>query len=655
MEQQQLGPYLLLEELGRGGGGVVYRARHQRLDREVALKVLCGPGGAQTMGLLRFIAEARLSAALEHPNLVPALDLGEARGVHYLAMPLLSGGSLRDRLAAGPLDVDDALRIAEEVARGLYHAHSHAILHRDVKPENVLFDAEGAARVADFGLARDTSAPGLTASGTVLGTPAYMSPEQANGELDRVDRRSDVYGLGAVLFEMLAGRPPHGQGKPLEVLRRVLDQAPPRLERLRPDVPPAVAAVVARALARSPEDRYPSALDLAEDCARARRGEPTLARPAGRVARTLAAPAVRRALAGSGVAVVALLSFAAGRRSSSPAETPSPVGPTSSAAAAPRAATAAPPAQPGAAVESAAGPGRDAEALAVALELIERGRAARRAGDLDAAAADARLAVRLAPEGARPHLFLGVCLHDQGELEDALVALDRALALDPELPEAHMARGAVLLLLSRDLRACLGAFDRAVALGMRGYEVFRNRALARLRGDDLEGAAADLEQAAAFTGGLPARVADVTAALTEVRLLLLAPAADRGVLREALAARPVDPARAHELLSRLVGQPWAPLLLLEYRGCAALELGRLEAALRDFERCVQRAPIRPDAHYNLACVLARLGRTEPALAALEQAVALGFSELGLLEHDADLESLRADPRFAALVRRARGS
>ena len=214
-------------ELGRGGMATVYLARDEKHDRPVALKLL-HPDLGSTLGAERFLREIRLTARLDHPHILPVLDSGETLGRLWYTMPYVEGETLRDRLRREPqLPVDDALAVVREVADALEYAHRHGIIHRDIKPENILL-ADGHARVADFGVARALQAAGgesLTATGLAIGTPAYMSPEQATSDV--VDQRSDVYALGCVLHEMLAGEPPFTGSTPQAVIAKRMVQPPP--------------------------------------------------------------------------------------------------------------------------------------------------------------------------------------------------------------------------------------------------------------------------------------------------------------------------------------------------------------------------------------------------------------------------------------------
>jgi eukaryotic-like serine/threonine-protein kinase len=252
--------YRIERELGRGGMATVYLAHDLKHDRPVALKVV-HPELAATLGPERFLREIHTAARLRHPHILPLFDSGEAAGQLWYATPFVAGGSLRDRLRREvQLSIDDALRITGEVAQALDCAHRHGVIHRDIKPENILLE-DGQAVVADFGLARAVDAAGgerLTGSGLALGTPAYMSPEQAGGERS-LDGRSDVYSLGCVLYEMLAGEPPFTGPTPRAVIaKRMLDPIP-HVRTARENVPEAVEQAIIKALAKVPADRFPTA------------------------------------------------------------------------------------------------------------------------------------------------------------------------------------------------------------------------------------------------------------------------------------------------------------------------------------------------------------------------------------------------------------
>ncbi len=255
--------YAIQRELGRGGMATVYLAQDLRHDRPVALKVL-HPELAATMGPERFQREIRFAARLQHPHILTVLDSGEAAGQLWFTMPFVEGESLRDRLRRErQLAVDVALQIGREAARALDYAHQHDIVHRDIKPENILLTRDGSTLVADFGIARALGTDDrLTQTGLAIGTPAYMSPEQAAGDKG-VDARTDVYSLGAVLYEMLAGEAPFTGPTAQAVIAKRLSEPPPSVRRMRPNVPEGVDQAIQRALAPVAADRFATAGELA--------------------------------------------------------------------------------------------------------------------------------------------------------------------------------------------------------------------------------------------------------------------------------------------------------------------------------------------------------------------------------------------------------
>ena len=261
-----LGAYQIVSELGRGGMAVVYKAFQPSLNRYVALKVLPEYFQHDPEFVARFRQEAQAAAQLSHPNIVVIHDIGEQAGVYYIAMEYLEGGSLRDRLAqtaaqGGAYSPQEALSVLEQVGSALDYAHSRGLIHRDVKPANILFGADGRPRLTDFGIARAADSARLTRTGVLLGTPEYMSPEQAQGE--SIDRRSDLYALGVVAYEMLTGRVPFQGNTPHATLHSVVYEAPPPPRQVKPGLSPEVEAALLQALAKRPEARFQQAAALA--------------------------------------------------------------------------------------------------------------------------------------------------------------------------------------------------------------------------------------------------------------------------------------------------------------------------------------------------------------------------------------------------------
>jgi serine/threonine-protein kinase len=322
--QALTGRYRFERELGRGGMATVYLATDEKHERPVAVKVL-HPELAAALGAERFLREIKLTGRLNHPHILPLLDSGEADGFLFYVMPWVEGESLRDRLdREKQLPIEDALQISREVADALSYAHSHDIVHRDIKPENILLSA-GHAVVADFGIARAITAAGgekLTETGLAIGTPMYMSPEQAAGSKE-LDGRSDLYSLGCVLFEMLAGQPPFTGPSAESVIRQHMAVDPPAVTNLRPAVPASVVAALVRALAKTPADRFNPVAQFGEALREGGRGDRGTGGPlpTGRFGRTVPR-SLRPALFGVVAVVVvggALLLLRFGRGPRAPA------------------------------------------------------------------------------------------------------------------------------------------------------------------------------------------------------------------------------------------------------------------------------------------------------------------------------------------------
>lgn len=264
----------LLDEIGRGGMGVVYRARQLDLQRIVAVKLILADRLASSEEVQRFQNEARAAASLRHPNIVAIHAIGESDGQHYFVMEYVAGESLAERLCRGPLPIDEAARLLVKIAGAIHHLHLQGIIHRDIKPSNILLDQQGEPFVTDFGLAKIfENDHGQTRTGAIVGTPSYMSPEQASGRTRLISPRSDVYSLGAMLYEMLTGRPPFREEHPLDTLVQVLEGEPTLPRHLNPQVGRDLELICLKCLDKDPERRYASAADLADDIGRYLRGE----------------------------------------------------------------------------------------------------------------------------------------------------------------------------------------------------------------------------------------------------------------------------------------------------------------------------------------------------------------------------------------------
>jgi formylglycine-generating enzyme required for sulfatase activity len=265
--------------------GVVYKARQKGLGRLVALKMVLVGGHAGPRELARFRSEAEAIARLQHPNIVQIYEVGEHEGRPFLSLEFCPGGSLEQELDGTPLRAREAAAVVERLARAMAAAHDQGVIHRDLKPANVLLAADGTLKITDFGLAKQVGATPQTASGAVLGTPSYMAPEQAGGQGKTVGPAADVYALGAILYELLTGRPPFKAATPLDTLVQVVHDEPVAVRQLQPKVPRDLETICHKCLEKEPPKRYPRAATLAEDLRRFRAGEPIQARPVGRVER----------------------------------------------------------------------------------------------------------------------------------------------------------------------------------------------------------------------------------------------------------------------------------------------------------------------------------------------------------------------------------
>jgi WD40 repeat protein len=283
------GDYELHKEIARGGMGVVYKARQVNLKRTVALKMILAGQLAGPEEVRRFHAEAEAAARLDHPGIVPIFEVGQHDGQHYFSMAFVEGESLAHKITQGVFAPRDAAEMVKKVATAIAYAHVEGVIHRDLKPANVLIDREGQPRVTDFGLAKRVQTGDAvsqhTATGQILGTPSYMPPEQASGQIDRIGPHSDIYSLGAILYCLLTGRPPFQAATPLDTLLQVINREPVSPRQLNAVVPRDLETITLRCLEKEPHKRYRSATELAEELARFLKGESINARPLGRMER----------------------------------------------------------------------------------------------------------------------------------------------------------------------------------------------------------------------------------------------------------------------------------------------------------------------------------------------------------------------------------
>lgn len=282
-----IGDYEILSELGRGGMGVVYKARHRILKRTVALKMILAGAHSSGPALQRFLAEARAVAHLQHPGIVQIFDMGQQDGLPWFSLEFVDGSDLQKTLDGKPRDARSAASLVQTVCRAMQYAHDNGILHRDLKPANILLDSSGNPKVTDFGLAKevDGEASGATRDGTIMGSPSYMPPEQARGQISAVTAKSDQYSMGAVLYQMLTARPPFITDRPLETVMQVINNDPVSPRQLQPAIPVDLETICLKALQKDPAARYESCAAMADDLQRYLNGEPIQARPISRLQR----------------------------------------------------------------------------------------------------------------------------------------------------------------------------------------------------------------------------------------------------------------------------------------------------------------------------------------------------------------------------------
>ena len=278
----QFGDYELLEKIAQGGMGVVFKAQQKKANRLVALKMILAGRFASREDVARFYSEAESAAKLDHPNIVPIFDVGKHGEHHYFSMAYVEGQSLAARIQQGPVTASEAARLGEPIARAIAYANREGVIHRDLKPGNVLLTPDGSPRVTDFGLAKQVdSGKDLTTTGQIMGTPGYMPPEQASGRMSDVGAESDVYALGAILYALVTGRPPFQGTTAIETIRQVLDREPVAPRTLNPEIDQDFETICLKCLQKPTSARYETADALADELRRFQAGEPILARPIG--------------------------------------------------------------------------------------------------------------------------------------------------------------------------------------------------------------------------------------------------------------------------------------------------------------------------------------------------------------------------------------
>ena len=585
-----IGRYRPLREVGRGGAGVVYLAEGPDGAR-VALKLLKAGREASQAQRRRFRTEVAATLRLRHPHVVRVLDAGEHEGCPFLALEWVEGESLGERLRrTGALSPAEAAALVEPLARALEHCHGQGILHRDLKPANVLLRArDGAPLLTDFGLARDLGGETrYTATGLFLGTPGLCPPEQARGEQERVGPRSDVWGLGALLFALLTNRPPV-EGETLLQMLAELERPPRAPSALRPGLPPALDAICLRAMASEPEERYPSAGALADALAAWRAAGGGSRDGAGGLARS------RRAagLVSLGIGLVVAIGGWAATRTPEPPPPP-PVDPLAQEVAA---------------------------LLSESIVCIQR-------DDLPGALERAERAAARDPRSAEAPWMIGTILEGQGDLPGAEAAYDRVIALDPLHVRARVQRGAVREARG-DLLGALTDLERAIELDPQNADAHHNRAVLREARGEPELALEDLDRAIALDPGHGLAFLN-RARLRHARGELAAARADYD---QAIA---LDPAEAGAYLGRAtlreLNEPEAALAdyaraleLDPTSGLAWANRARLrglrkdpQGALQDYERALALLPDDPDLHLQRGLILQSQQQPAKALVDFER-------------------------------------
>jgi serine/threonine protein kinase/tetratricopeptide (TPR) repeat protein len=310
---ERVAGYEILEVLGSGGMGVVYKAQQLSANRVVALKMILAGQFASEIAVRRFLAEAKAAARLDHPHLVPVYDVGAHEGQPYYSMKFIDGGNLAKKIGGTPLPPTEAAQLVEVLSQGIHYAHEHSVVHRDLKPANVLLTKDGLPLIADFGLAKkEEGDKGLTHSGAIMGTPSYMAPEQASGDAKDIGPLTDVYALGSILYECLTGRPPFKGATPMDTLWQVRTDDPVSVRQLQPTVPRDLETICHYCLSKLPAKRYGSAKEVGEDLRRYLDGRPIKARPVGLPAQIWRWCRRKPALAGLIVALVLVVSIGIG-------------------------------------------------------------------------------------------------------------------------------------------------------------------------------------------------------------------------------------------------------------------------------------------------------------------------------------------------------
>jgi serine/threonine-protein kinase len=641
----------LLAELGRGGMGVVYHARDTASGQQVALKLLTR---VEPRRLLRFVREGEISASLRHPGIVAVHAAGASEGLAWLAFELVAGARTLDEASAG-LPLARRLELVRDAARALGHAHARGVVHRDVKPANLLVGADYRVRVADFGVALGCDLERLTTSGALIGTPLYMAPELLHGRRDEVGPQADVWALGVLLYETACGRPPF-DASTLTALLDAVTHPPPRPRAVAPDVARGLEAVILRAMALDPADRHPDGEALALDLDRFLDGEeiaPVVGpRARGRSSWWVAGGALAL-LCAAGVAVHLL----------TPAprlEPPRVVGPAVVAPAAPAVDVAVDVAPVSTALRRGTEPlmdeadaaylsGRMTDALALYSEVLDLDPSDYRAWvnrsavhmhrkDRAAAIADSTRALALDATKFEPWHTRGVAYFLTGERDLALRDLDQAVVLAPDDPEVRLHRARVRLALDQ-VDLAREDLDHALTVDDHHVDSLEERAQLRKEQGDLAGARSDLDRALAVTGpraemlvnraAICAQQDDHEAAVVDLTAAFAVRPSEDVLLRRAralytLRRLPEALSDADEALAR-----WGTLESYSVRAGIRLGARDFEGALADATEALRRGSKEPMDHAHRGLALGSLGRRGEAVPDLTAAIDAGMQDLQL--------------------------
>lgn len=582
---KQLGPYQVVAPLGEGGMAAVYKAYQPSIDRYVALKVLPRHYAKNPEFVQRFTQEARVIARLQHPHILPVHDFGETDGYTFLAMRWVQGGTLADWMVANqPLSLAQIRRIFTQIGDAVDYAHSNGVIHRDIKPSNVLLDERGNCLLTDFGLAKMVAASvKLTQTGGILGTPAYMSPEQGLGQT--VDQRSDIYALGVVLYELVTGRPPYQAETPMAIMIKHIQSPLPPPREFNSDIPEALERAVMKALAKKPEDRFHTA------------GEMVKAVQAGTDAPTL--PSGQTAVSPPPVTVTAVPSP---KPTAPPPSTPQPTPPHTT----PAADTAVPTAKPARRrppLPLILGAALVLVAVLAVIGIIGRNRN----GDGDNG--ETQLDV---PAAIQPLLAEAARHNEAGNFTAALTALDEAIATEPEIANLYCERGFVL----RSMQAFSEAVDSFAACAALAAEQRIPEIASQAQGGT---AVAKADQMMAESGDVDVARAIYNDALNQEG----APDwlfCERGEFLFGQQARIEALDDYYECADRVRDDFWqrrSQTIINQLESELAMENGDFEAAVSYLERWAEQAPDEPWPYCALGFVHNQLGEHEAAIVAYE--------------------------------------